>query len=100
MDRAFAEAGLLRQTGFGGLGPTASRLDGAGLVRRGQLVAPPLGATVLARFSDGVPAVARVGNITFATSDQSRDWSPWIQEEMRIDWATTKDSSKNKGDGR
>ena len=70
-----------------------SRLGGAGLVRRGQLVAPPAGATVLARFSDGLPAVARVGNITFATSDQSRDWSRWIEEAVRIDWAATKDES-------
>jgi hypothetical protein len=69
-----------------------SRLDGAGLVRRGQLVTPPAGATVLARFSDGVPAVARVGSVTFATSDQSRDWSPWIEEAVRIDWAATKQS--------
>ena len=68
------------------------RLDGAGLVRRGQLVAPPAGATVLARFSDGAAAVARVGNITFATSDQSRDWSQWIEEAVRIDWTATKPS--------
>lgn len=68
-----------------------SRLGGSGLVRRGQLVTPPAGAAVLARFSDGVPAVARVGNVTFATSDQSRDWSRWIDEAVRIDWAATTD---------
>lgn len=72
--------------------PPLSRLDGAGLMRRGQLVTPPAGATVLARFSDGVPAVARVGSVTFATSDQSRDWSRWIEEAVRIDWAATKQS--------
>jgi uncharacterized membrane protein len=70
--------------------PPLSRLDGAGLFQRGPLVTPPAEASVLARFSDGVPAVARVGNITFATSNQSRDWSQWIEEAIRIDWTAVK----------
>ena len=75
-----------------------SRLNGPGLVRRGQLTAPPADATVLARFSDGLPAVARVGNVTFATSDQSRDWSRWIEDAVRIDWAITKENHPTYGD--
>jgi hypothetical protein len=62
------------------------------------VVTPPAGATVLARFSDGVPAVARVGSITFATSDQSRDWSQWIEEEVRIDWMMAKQAKADYGD--
>ena len=78
--------------------PPFRRLDGAGLMRRGQLAAPPAGAVVLARFSDGAPAVARVGSITFATSDQSRDWSQWIEEEVRIDWTRAKEYKAAYGD--
>ena len=72
-----------------------SRLSGGGLVHRGKLITPPVGAAVLARFSDGSPAVARIGSITFATSDQSRDWQQWIEEEVRIDWAATKERGKS-----
>ena len=79
-------------------GPFA-RLAGSGLVCRGQTVTPPAGATVLARFSDGVPAVARVGNITFATSNQSQDWSRWIDEAFRYDWVILKDGGHNEADG-
>ncbi|MCX7011056.1 MAG: hypothetical protein NTW86_00565 [Candidatus Sumerlaeota bacterium] len=75
------------------------RLNGGGLVRRGQTVTPPAGATVLARFSDGVPAVARVGSITFATSDQSRDWSRWIEEAVRYDWVVLKNGGIHDGPG-
>ena len=71
-----------------------TRLNGLNLVRRGALVVPPKDAAVLARFSDGAPAVARIDTIVFATADFSADWARYI-EKLRLDWATTSDGKNS-----
>jgi len=67
-----------------------ARLNAPDMVARGRLLVPPSGATILARFSDGIPAVARYKNITFATGDLSLDWTRFIDTAVRHDWASTR----------